>query len=35
VNLAQVWEMTLDPEACSLLHVKISRTDSAQETFST
>jgi len=35
VNLTQVWELTLDPETRSLLQVKISRTDFAQETFST
>ena len=31
----QLWETTLDPEIRSLLQVKISHADSAEETFST
>ncbi len=35
MNPDQLWETTLDPEARSLLQVKISHADSAEETFST
>jgi DNA gyrase subunit B len=35
MNPEQLWETTLDPEARSLLLVKISHADSAEETFST
>ena len=35
MNPEQLWETTLDPEARSLLQVKISHADSAEETFST
>ena len=35
MNPEQLWETTLDPEIRSLLQVKISHADSAEETFST
>jgi DNA gyrase subunit B len=35
MNPEQLWETTLDPEVRSLLQVKISHADSAEETFST
>ena len=35
MNPDQLWETTLDPEVRSLLQVKISHADSAEETFST
>jgi DNA gyrase subunit B len=35
MNPDQLWETTLDPEIRSLLQVKISHADSAEETFST
>ena len=35
MNPEQLWETTLDPEARSLLQVKISHADLAEETFST
>ncbi|HEY1301372.1 MAG TPA: DNA topoisomerase (ATP-hydrolyzing) subunit B [Stellaceae bacterium] len=35
MNPDQLWETTLDPDARSLLQVKISHADSAEETFST
>jgi DNA gyrase subunit B len=35
MNPEQLWETTLDPEMRSLLQVKISHADSAEETFST
>ena len=35
MNPEQLWETTLDPEARTLLQVKISHADSAEETFST
>jgi len=35
MNPEQLWETTLDPEARSLLQVKISHTDEAEEIFST
>jgi DNA gyrase subunit B len=35
MNPEQLWETTLDPEARSLLQVKISHADAAEETFST
>jgi DNA gyrase subunit B len=35
MNADQLWETTLDPEARSLLQVKVSHADSAEETFST
>jgi len=35
MNPEQLWETTLDPDARSLLQVKISHADSAEETFST
>jgi DNA gyrase subunit B len=35
MNPEQLWETTLDPEARSLLQVKISHADEAEETFST
>ena len=35
MNPGQLWETTLDPEVRSLLQVKISHADSAEETFST
>ncbi len=35
MNPGQLWETTLDPEARSLLQVKISHADLAEETFST
>jgi DNA gyrase subunit B len=35
MNPDQLWETTLDPDARTLLQVKISHADSAEETFST
>ncbi len=35
MNPEQLWETTLDPEARSLLQVRVSHADSAEETFST
>jgi DNA gyrase subunit B len=35
MNPDQLWETTLDPDARSLLQVKVSHADSAEETFST
>src|SRR5262249_29431635 len=35
MNSDQLWETTLDPNARSLLQVKMSHADSAEETFST
>ncbi len=35
MNPGQLWETTLDPEARTLLQVKIAHQDSAEETFST
>jgi DNA gyrase subunit B len=35
MNPEQLWETTLDPEARSLLQVRVSHEDSAEETFST
>jgi DNA gyrase subunit B len=35
MNPEQLWETTLDPEIRSLLQVRISHADSAEETFST
>ena len=35
MNPEQLWETTLDPEVRSLLQVKISHADLAEETFST
>jgi DNA gyrase subunit B len=35
MNPEQLWETTLDPEARSLLQVRINHADSAEETFST
>ncbi len=35
MNSGQLWETTLDPNARSLLQVKMSHADSAEETFST
>ena len=35
MNAEQLWETTLDPEARSLLQVKVSHADQADEVFST
>jgi len=35
MNPEQLWETTLDPDARSLLQVRVSHEDSAEETFST
>ena len=35
MNPEQLWQTTLDPEARSLLQVKVSHADLAEETFST
>ena len=35
MNPEQLWETTLDPEVRSLLQVRVSHADSAEETFST
>ena len=35
MNPDQLWETTLDPEARSLLQVRVSHEDLAEETFST
>ena len=35
MNPEQLWETTLDPEARSLLQVKINQMEEANETFST
>jgi DNA gyrase subunit B len=35
MNPEQLWDTTLDPDVRSLLQVKISHADSAEETFST
>jgi DNA gyrase/topoisomerase IV subunit B len=35
MNPDQLWETTLDPDARSLLQVRVSHADSAEETFST
>ncbi len=35
MNSEQLWETTLDPNARSLLQVRMSHADSAEETFST